>query len=92
MANFILSYDLNGPYPSHRQVDELLARIGASRFRILETVWWVKYGGTAVQLRDNLLTMLRREDRLFVAEVTNAAWHNLLIDDASFKSAFVRAW
>lgn len=88
MANFVLSYDLNGPTPSHKQLDDLLAKVGAKRARILETVWWVDYSGTAAQLRTHLQTILRKEDRLMVCECSSAAWQNLLVDG----NALAQAW
>lgn len=91
MANFIVSYDLNGPNPSHKQMDDLLSRLGAARGRVLETVWWVDYGGTAAQLRDHLKTILRNEDGLLVCKCTSAAWQSLLVDGASLASAWDRA-
>lgn len=83
MANFIVTYDLNGPNPSHKQVDDLLSRLGAKRARILETVWWVDYSGTPAQLRDHLQTILRNEDGLMVCKCSSAAWQSLLVDGQS---------
>ena len=91
MANYIISYDLNGPNPSHKQMDDHLARVGATRARVLETVWWVDYSGTAVQLREYLQTILRREDGLLVCAVSAAAWQSLLVADESFRNAFNKA-
>lgn len=81
MANFIVTYDLNGTSPSHQQMDKLLATLGSSRARILETVWWIDYSGTAADLRDRLKTILRKEDSLLVCKCTSAAWQNLLVDE-----------
>ena len=80
MANFIISYDLNGPNPSHQEMDKFLAKLGSSRARILETVWWLDYSGTVTDLRDRLKTILRSEDSLLVCKCTSAAWQNLLVD------------
>ena len=91
MANYVITYDLNGPNPSHKQMDDHLARVGANRARVLETVWWVNYNGSAVQLRNHLQTILRKEDGLLVLAVSSAAWQSLLVADEAFKSAFERA-
>ena len=88
MANFIVTYDLNGPHPSHKQMDDLLARLGAKRARVLETVWWVDYSGTAEQLRNHLQTILRNEDRLLVCACSSAAWQNLLVNGQSLATAW----
>lgn len=81
MANFIVSYDLNGPRPSHKEVDEQLEKLGAGRGRILETVWYVAYSGTAKELLDHLKPIFGKEDLLFVTRCRNAAWTKLLVDD-----------
>jgi hypothetical protein len=91
MASYIISYDLNGPTPSHKDVDQLIRSISAKAGRVLETVWWVDYAGTEVQLRDRLRTILRKEDRLFVGACPRAAWYNLLVTDASLKQAIEAA-
>jgi hypothetical protein len=87
----IISYDLNGPYPSHKQMDDHLAKLTANRGRVLETVWWVDYPGTAAELRDQVKTILGPEDLLLVIEAKSAAWTKLLVSSASFKTAFERA-
>lgn len=89
-SNFIVTYDLNGPRPSHAEMDRHLAALGPSslRGRVLETVWYVAYPGNAVQLRDYIRRILGPEDLLLVVEATNAAWTKLLVDDVSFQTAF----
>jgi hypothetical protein len=91
MANYIVTYDLNGPFPTHRQMDEHLSRLTTARGRILETVWWVKSPGTAEQLRDQVATILGKEDLLLVVQAASAAWTKLLVPDVNFKQAFERA-
>lgn len=91
MANFIVTYDLNGPRPSHKEIDQLLTKLGAKRGRVLETVWWVDYQGTAADLRDRLKTILGKEDLLLVIEGKSAAWTKLLVDDDSLKTAWEQA-
>ncbi|MEW9808772.1 hypothetical protein [Mesorhizobium marinum] len=88
MANFIVTYDLNGPNPSHKQVDDLLDTVGAERGRILETVWYVGWAGTTGQLLDHLKPLFSGDDLLFVAEMSEAAWTNVLLDD----QALLNAW
>ncbi len=91
MANYLLSYDLNGPKPSHQEMDEFLQKLVANRGRVLETVWWVDYSGTAAQLRDRVKTILGDEDLLLVIEAKSAAWTKLLVTDDSLKSAWAAA-
>jgi len=91
MASLLLSYDLNGPNPSHKEMDELIPKLATKAGKVLETVWWVDYPGTAVQLRDRLLSTLRKEDRVFVCACSDAAWFNLLVTDAALKQAIEAA-
>lgn len=88
MTNFIVSYDLNGPHPSHKEMDEHLASLGVIRGRVLETVWYVAYSGTLRSLYDSMRSILGSEDRLLVAEADEAAWHNLLIADDPLLAAW----
>ncbi|MBY2933999.1 hypothetical protein [Rhizobium leguminosarum] len=88
MANYLLSYDLNGLKPSHQEMDEFLEKLVANRGRVLETVWWVDYSGTAAQLRDRVKTILGDEDLLLVIEAKCAAWTKLLVTGDSLKSAW----
>jgi hypothetical protein len=91
MASYILSYDLNGPSPSHKEMDQLIRSVATKAGRVLETVWWVDYPGTEVQLRDRLLSILRKEDRLIVCASPRAAWYNLLVADTALKQAIEAA-
>jgi len=88
MANFIVTYDLNGPKPSHKQVDDLLETVGAVRGRILETVWYVGWSGSPGQLLDLLKPLFSSNDLLFVAEVSEAAWTKVLLEDQSLLASW----
>src|SRR5690242_9841203 len=92
MANFLVTYDLNGPRPSHKQMDDHLRALGPTfvRGRILETVWYVAGPTTATLLREYVQRILSQNDLLIVAEVTGAAWTKLLVDSAQFKVTFER--
>jgi hypothetical protein len=91
MASFVISYDLNGPTPTHTQMDEFIRQNTQRSGRILESVWWVDFVGTSAQLRDRLLTILCREDSVMVCKCQEAAWHNLLVQDAPLKQAIEAA-
>jgi hypothetical protein len=91
MANFIVTYDLNGPRPTHQQMDDHLEAIGATRGRVLETVWYV--GGanfTVASLRDHVSTILSGNDLLLVVECSAAAWNGMLIDGGQISAAWDR--
>jgi hypothetical protein len=88
MANFIVTYDLNRPTPTHRQMDEYLREHCHAYGRVLETVWYVKFPGTAPQLRDLIAAILDPNDLLLVVQTTRVAWTSLLLNDVSFKRSF----
>jgi hypothetical protein len=88
MANFIVSYDLNGPKPSHKEMDDHLRKVCGVRGRILETVWYLTFQGSAAQLRNYVQLILRKEDQLLVVRGSSAAWQNLLVTDAALKNAW----
>lgn len=88
MANYIISYDLNGQTPTHQQMDAHLEKLGASRGRILETVWYVGYAGTTRQLFDHISSILSGNDRLIVVAASDAVFTNLLITEKSLVDAW----
>ena len=88
MANYIVSYDLNGPHPSHKQMDDHLEKLGVARGRILESVWYIGYSGTKKQLLDYIKQILGKEDLLIVVQADSATWTKLLVDDKSL----IEAW
>lgn len=88
MANYIITYDLNGPLPTHQQMDDFLSKLVPKRGRLLETVWWVDYQGSVLDLRNQVKTILGREDLLLVIEARSAAWTKLLVGDDAFTAAF----
>lgn len=88
MANYILSYDLNGPNPSHEEVDDLLASLGATRGRVLETVWYVGWFGSCQDLFDAVNNILSPNDQLLVAEAVGMSWRNLLLTDESIEESW----
>ena len=74
MANYIVMCDLTGPYPSPRQMEDHLSRLGRVHGRIIAAVWWVEYPGTAEQLCRRAKTILGDDDLLVVVEAKSAAW------------------
>lgn len=91
MSNFFVTYDLNGPHPSHQEMDRHLERLGVVRGRVLETVWYIQYSGTTAQLRDQIKTILGNEDLLLVIDAKDAAWTGLLVDGDSLIAAWKQA-
>ncbi len=90
MANYLLSYDLNGSNPTHREMDDHLDGSGWEAARILETVWYIGADATQKQVYDYVHSILSKNDRIIVATVSNATFRNLLISGDDFKSAWKR--
>lgn len=88
MANFFVSYDLNGAWPSHKDVDEHLCKLPGEKARLLETVWYVAFPGTAEQLRQYMDMLLSANDQVLVVEAVEAAWRNILVEDQALKDAW----
>ena len=85
MSSKIISYDLCAP---GRNYDDLRKAIKAYGIwaHITESTWFVKTESSCVEVRNNLLSYLDRNDCLFVAELTGAAaWNNVLCDDSFLK-------
>ena len=90
MPNFIITYDLNGPRPTHKEMDDHLNALGPAyvRGRLLETVWYLTGPGDFAQVREYVRRILGKEDLLLVIEAKNIAWTKLLVDEAQFKTTF----
>ena len=90
MANYLLSYDLNGSNPTHSDMDDHLNDSGWETARILETIWYVGADATQKQVYDYVNSILSKNDRIIVASVSNANFRNLLISGEDFKAAWRR--
>jgi len=88
MANYFVTYDLNGSTPSHKRVDEVLERLGATRGRVLETVWYVGYYGSASSLFEAVNAIFSNNDQLLVIDARDIVWRNLLITDESIQQSW----
>ena len=74
MANFIVMCDLTGPSPSLQEMETHLSRYASMRGRLLVSVWWVEYPGSAEQLCKRVKTILGGDDLLVVVEARSVAW------------------
>jgi hypothetical protein len=89
MANYIVSYDLNGSTPTHAQMDKHVAtKTGWTRGRVLETVWYIGTSDTLSDVYKHFNAVLSANDRLLVVKASAANWRNLLLTDDSLKKAW----
>ena len=88
MANYVVSYDLNGLRPTHHEMDKHMEGAGWARGRILETVWWVGTTQSLDAVYDHVNAILSNNDQLIVVLAQEAAWRNLLITNDSLTAAW----
>lgn len=89
MANYLVSYDLNGSTPTHAQMDaHIAARTDWSRGRVLETVWYIGANYDAEAVYDYFNRVLSDNDRLLVVQATFATFRNLLVTGPSLQSSW----
>ena len=88
MANYIVSYDLNGSHPTHSDMDKHMASVGYARGRILETVWYVGSSANLSEVYNHINSILSTNDRLIVVEAVESQWRNLLVNSDELISAW----
>ncbi|MDB7101876.1 CRISPR-associated protein Cas2 [Enterococcus mundtii] len=78
MDSFIISYDLNN---SGKNYDDLIKKIQTySKWaKVNKSVWFFKSNKTCKEIRDDLKSVMDKDDSLFVAKLTGtAAWSNTI--------------
>ena len=88
MANYFVSYDLNGDVPTHKQMDKHMSEAGWSRGRVLETVWYVGTNDDLATVFSHVNSILSVNDQLLVVEASDANFRNLLIGTESLQHAW----
>jgi hypothetical protein len=89
--NYIVSYDLNGPTPSHAEMDAHIQKFSVWYGRILETVWYVQSSASLQEVYDYMNAILSANDRIIVIEAEDAWMRNLLVDIPSLQRAWALA-
>lgn len=78
MNSIIITYDLCKPTQNYDSVIEKIKQYGTYA-KLTESCWFIKTIDSCVSVRNNLLTCLDKNDRLFVAQLTGvAAWANTI--------------
>ncbi len=78
MANYVVSYDLNGRRPTHAEMDKHMEKAGWTRGRILETVWYVGTSADIEAVAGYVDQLLSDNDSLVVVSCVGARFKNLL--------------
>jgi hypothetical protein len=90
VANYFVSYDLNGSRPTHKEMDDHMDKAGWERGRVLETVWYVGTRQTTAQVYNHVNEILSNNDQLIVIQASDIVWRNLLLRDDSLQQAWAR--
>lgn len=88
MANYILSYDLNGPFPTHAQMDKHIKTSGAVYGRVLETVWYLQSAAPIKQVYEYVNRILSTNDRVLIIEANDAYFRNLLVKNEALQKGW----
>ena len=77
MYSYVVTYDLRTP---GKDYSSLISKIKTYSYsKICESAWIIKSNHSSSEVRDNLLTEMDYNDRLFVAKLTGeAAWCNCI--------------
>lgn len=89
--NYIVSYDLNGPNPSHAAMDRHIQAGCVKYGRVLETVWYIQSALPLPQMYEYLNRILSENDRIIVVDANDAFMRNLLVSIPSIQEAWALA-
>ncbi|WP_146176137.1 SinR family protein [Chromobacterium haemolyticum] len=81
MNKLFIAYDLIAPESNNEEVIYVIKNLGTWA-HIQESVWFVSSELNYIEARDSVKMVMHPSDRIFVAEITNAAW-STLGDDVS---------
>lgn len=90
MANYIISYDLNGYLPSHAMVDRHIRSLGIECARTLESEWYVRSSLSLAEIGTRMESILSPNDRLAIIEAKDMWVRNLLVETAPLQRAWLK--
>lgn len=81
---YLISYDLNVPGQDYADLIRRLTELGAAR--VLYSQWVLRSQSKAIDIANDLLRFIDRNDRLLVSEIVlaNTAFHNLMANLNAF--------
>jgi len=89
-THIIVSYDLMAPGQHYKKVADAIKSLGEWT-KVLESLWYVCTERTLEDATAAIWTSMDSNDKLFVTEISNAAWRNLLPEPAKLMHAHWRA-
>ncbi len=92
MANYIVTYDLNGATPTHARMDSHIRNSGAELFgRVLETVWYIKTSSPLEDVYEYVNRILSTNDRVLIVEANDMMMRNLLVQNSAIQDVWAEA-
>lgn len=88
MANYFVSYDLNGQHPTHPEMDAHLKKLGPCVYRVLETVWFVRNARSRDQMYGYVGSICSDNDRVLIVVASDAMWRNLLVSTEAMQKCW----
>ncbi len=91
MANYMITYDLYGSFPTHPQVKAHVANAGFSEYaRILEDGWFIGTPHSLAEVHEYMMGVFSDNDRVFVCEIKTSMIENLQLSSEEYKEVFER--
>jgi hypothetical protein len=80
----LITYDLCAPIRNYPNLTNAIQAFPSCQ-KVTESCWVVAALGTCFQIAEYLRQFVDSNDRLFVAELTDAAWLNVLCQDSDLR-------
>lgn len=75
---FIVCYDLKGEHKDYARLIETIDGLSGVRAKVLESTWIINHPGPAAAIRDEIVKVMDKDDKLLVFEIAiNGADYNL---------------
>jgi len=78
MKKFSISYDLDKPGQDYSRLTNRIKALGGTR--ILLSQWFISSNSTALNIANDLIKYMDKNDRLFVTDMNDYAWYNTLAE------------
>lgn len=72
-----ITYDLHVPGQNYSAVEQRINEVKSGGGRVMQSTWLITSKHTVVQIRDHIKQSLDANDKIVVAQITEAAWSGL---------------